>query len=262
MTRHGTGCYTSQAVMKGGTAGTSSPPRPSRPRSSRTGSAAPRIRRMTLRGGVGTLPVAPPPRRRDGTPDSARVSLLPQRRGPQHEGLRRRPRRRRRRRRARARHARRGAPIVVFNPLAVEREDIVEADVRLPGAGRARESASSTRTGEVPRRRRGSEDGQVHGSFLAKVLLGSRRVRRPLRERPPAGSGTAAGGLRVSESGIENERYSVRLDEKGDIAALYDKRAKRNVLSSATALCSSRSRRALAGVGDPLARSRGGFASA
>jgi len=132
----------------------------------------------------------------------------------------------------------RGTSLVVFNPLAFEREDLVEADVRLPDAkqgGGIRVLDPDGR--EVPSQASGSGEGQIHVLFLAKVpSLGFAVYDVRSGSAPPAGSGTAAGALRTSGSEIENDRYRVRIGEAGDIAAVYDKRARRSVLSAPATL--------------------------
>ena len=136
----------------------------------------------------------------------------------------------------------RGVPLVVFNPLAVDREDVVEADVRLPaaeaetGAGALAVRVFDPDGREVPSQTAGAEEGQVHVLFLAKAPSMGFAVYDVRTDRRAAlGSGGATGGLRVSETEIENARYRVRV-ENGDIAAIYDKRAGRDVLSGPTGL--------------------------
>lgn len=133
----------------------------------------------------------------------------------------------------------RGASLVVFNPLGFDREDIVEADVRLPAAGMEEGAGDGARTvrvfdpdgREVPSQTAGAEEGQVHVLFLAKVPSMGFAV-YDVRAGSPAASGLgpASGGLQITESEIENARYRVRV-QAGDIASIYDKRAGRDVLS-------------------------------
>jgi alpha-mannosidase len=122
-----------------------------------------------------------------------------------------------------------GAPIVVYNPTSAEREDIVEAEV--PVAGNARGLHVSGPDGkEVPAQLIESGEGSMHRiAFLAKappvgyaVYSVERRGDEPI----------ANAALKVSERQLENERYVVKLNDDGDVASIFDKRAKQELLSA------------------------------
>ena len=126
-----------------------------------------------------------------------------------------------------------GTPVVVYNPLSSPREDVVEAD--LPTGGRVFGPDGR----EVPAQRVG---GKL--LFLAKVPpLGFSTfdvrptvavVSRPSNESNAGTRASRAYGdtLRVSTDSLENARYRVRLDANGDVASVYDKAAKREMLSA------------------------------
>ncbi|MFH1144797.1 MAG: glycoside hydrolase family 38 C-terminal domain-containing protein [Candidatus Eisenbacteria bacterium] len=124
---------------------------------------------------------------------------------------------------------RRGEPLLVYNPLAIEREDIVEAQVRFAqGSPRAvRVYDSSDR--EVPAQSYALPDGRTAIVFLAKVPP----VGFALYElRASMGPGPDNPELRVDSSGLENHRYRVSVDERGDIASIFDKVAGRELLAA------------------------------
>jgi alpha-mannosidase len=118
-----------------------------------------------------------------------------------------------------------GVAVVVFNPLNIEREDIVEAELSFPGGAPKAVRVFGPEGREVPAQLSG---GKV--IFLARVPS----VGYAVYDVQPAESAAAAGpsSLIVSESALENARYRVRLDPNGDVAGLYDKSTERELLYS------------------------------
>ncbi|MBI1850240.1 MAG: alpha-mannosidase [Planctomycetes bacterium] len=121
-----------------------------------------------------------------------------------------------------------GTPLVLFNPLSIEREDVVEAEI----PGDAARLAGVRVTGP---------DGKP---VLAQVLGPSKAGVRIafLAKAPPVGfavydvrvAGTepnSASSLRVEEKQLENERWIVSLNDDGDVASIRDKKANRELLS-------------------------------
>jgi alpha-mannosidase len=116
-----------------------------------------------------------------------------------------------------------GTPVVVFNPLNIEREDVVEAKVNfLHGTPRA----VTVRDGEgklVPAQ---LEEGKV--LFVARVPS----VGYAVYDIEPAETAATNATLRVTNSSLENQRYVVKLDEHGDVGSIYDKLLRRELLSA------------------------------
>ena len=84
-----------------------------------------------------------------------------------------------------------GRPLVVFNPLAIAREDVVEADVRFPGGAPRAVRVTGPDGARGTRRRSSRAAGDtVHVVFVARVaplsLLGVRCPAAPRRPRRPA----------------------------------------------------------------------------
>lgn len=110
-----------------------------------------------------------------------------------------------------------GTSIVVYNPLNITREDVVELD---------HADASSVRVvgpdgREVP--------SQVSGNkvlFLAKVPS----VGYTVYDVQP-GSSTIKSTLNVTDSKLENERYAVELDQRGDVSSIVDKKLGKELLN-------------------------------
>ncbi len=115
-----------------------------------------------------------------------------------------------------------GKAIVVYNPLNISREDVVEAAVTFPGGQPTAVRVSGPDGKEVP--------SQISGGkvlFLAKVpSLGY-----AVYDIQPAGSSFSSSTLRVTESSLENTRYRILLDQNGDISSLFDKELNRELLS-------------------------------
>ena len=116
-----------------------------------------------------------------------------------------------------------GAAIVVYNPLNVEREDIVEANVIFSnGAPRAVRVVAPDGK-EVPAQ---ITNGKV--LFVAKVPS----VGFAVYDVQPADSFFSWGDLKVTESSLENARYRVAIDKKGDVSSIFDKKLNRELLSA------------------------------
>jgi len=121
-----------------------------------------------------------------------------------------------------------GIPVVIYNPLSIEREDMVEATVELPGdltqvkvydpSGKEVPSQVTALTGRV---------AQV--AFQAHCLPVSYQVFDVV---PSAKACALATGLSVNKNKLENNRYKVTIDKNGDIASIFDKLAKRELLKS------------------------------
>jgi alpha-mannosidase len=114
-----------------------------------------------------------------------------------------------------------GAAIVVYNPLNVAREDVVEAAVVFPGGTPKAVRVISPDGKQVPAQLSG---GKV--LFVAKApSVGFAVYGVEAAEAPAAGS-----TLKVTESSLENARYRVTIDQNGDIAGIFDKAVKKELL--------------------------------
>jgi alpha-mannosidase len=112
-----------------------------------------------------------------------------------------------------------GTPIVVYNPLNVAREDVVEASV----AGSPQSVRVITPDGkEVP--------AQAEAGGKVLFLAQTPSVGYAVYDVQP-GASAAASELHVSESSLENARYRVQLDQNGDVSGIFDKKLNRELLS-------------------------------
>ena len=118
-----------------------------------------------------------------------------------------------------------GTPVVVYNSLNIAREDVVEAKVALPaGARGVRVTGPDGK--EVPAQL--ADSGKI--MFLAKVPAVGYAV-----YDVQAGSPAASSVLKASEAGLENARYSLKVNQSGDITSVFDKQVKKELLSSRSA---------------------------
>ncbi len=117
----------------------------------------------------------------------------------------------------------RGTAIVVYNPLNIEREDIVEASLNFPGVAPDAVRVSGSDGKDVPAQ---IEGGKV--LFLARAPS----VGYAVYSVEPSKSSQVTSTLKVSASSLENARYRVRLDQNGDVASIYDKALHKELLSA------------------------------
>lgn len=124
-----------------------------------------------------------------------------------------------------------GVPLVVFNPLNIAREDIVEAKVEFPGGMPQAVRVTAPDGKEVPSQ---ISDGKV--IFVASVPSVGYAV---YDVQPGDSSVRSQSSLQVSKDGIENAYYRVRLNADGDIASIFDKENGTELLSAPARLAIS-----------------------
>lgn len=123
-----------------------------------------------------------------------------------------------------------GVPIVVYNPLPFEREDIVKATVtfkddKVPAEVRVFDNQDK----EVPSQIKKIDGNKVMVLFLAKTPSLSYNT---YNVRPSEFPCKLSTGLKVTSSSLENSKYIVKLNSGGDVESIYDKIAKKELLSS------------------------------
>ena len=125
---------------------------------------------------------------------------------------------------------RRGSALVVYNPLATAREDVVTAS--LPGPDTLDTLQVLGPDGqEVPSQVLGHADGAVRFLFLARVPAVSFSAFEVV-----TGTGARASvpetAPRVAGRTLENARYRVTVNEAGDVASIFDKTGNRELLAA------------------------------
>jgi len=123
-----------------------------------------------------------------------------------------------------------GEAIVVYNPLSLAREDVVEAEIAWPGGAPAQVRVHGPDGREVPSQLLARTERAVRVAFLAAVPSVGFTV---YDVRPAKSACPLATGLVVDAAGtLENARYRVTLDAAGDVASVRDKLLDRELLSA------------------------------
>ncbi len=123
-----------------------------------------------------------------------------------------------------------GIPIVIFNPLNIAREEVVEANVEFSGSipdavhvvgPDAKESPAQISNGKVLFVARAPSVGYSVYQVVAGAADGSAKM------------------LHASENSLENENYRVRIGADGDVSSIFDKSLGRELLASPARLAIS-----------------------
>jgi alpha-mannosidase len=123
-----------------------------------------------------------------------------------------------------------GVPLVIFNPLNIAREEVVEASIEFPGGMPSavhvigpdgKETSSQISNGKV--------------LFVARVPS----VGYAVYDVQPGAAAGLASPLQVSENSLENQYYRVKLNQDGDVSSIFDKSINRELLSGPARLAIS-----------------------
>jgi len=123
-----------------------------------------------------------------------------------------------------------GVPIVVFNPLNIAREDVVEASMNFPGGMPKAIQVTGPDGKEVPAQ---ISNGKV--IFVAKAPS----VGYAVYDVQPGAGAARASTLKVSENSLENEYYRVKINADGDVASIFDKSIRKELLAAPARLAIS-----------------------
>jgi alpha-mannosidase len=115
-----------------------------------------------------------------------------------------------------------GMPVVVYNPLNVAREDVVEAGMPFPGEAPKAIRVFGPDGREVPAQ---ISNGKM--LFLAKTPSMGYAVYDVRRAQTPALSAE----LKVSKSELENARYRISINADGDVTNIFDKSLNKELLA-------------------------------
>jgi alpha-mannosidase len=122
-----------------------------------------------------------------------------------------------------------GVPVVVYNPLNIAREDLVEASINLP-AGTTAVNVTAPDGKQVPAQ---LSNGKV--IFTANVPS----VGYVVYDVQPGAAAAEASSLRVAQNELENAYYHVQLNADGDISSVFDKTANQELLAAPARLAIS-----------------------
>jgi alpha-mannosidase len=129
-----------------------------------------------------------------------------------------------------------GVPLVVFNPLNIAREDLVEAEVHFPD-GMPKEVHVTAPDGKEVL----AQIANDRVLFVADVPSVGYAV-YDVQPGPATMQNSAAqnsSGLHVTKDELENRYYLVKLNEDGDVASIFDKQLGRELLSAPARLALS-----------------------
>lgn len=116
-----------------------------------------------------------------------------------------------------------GTPLVVFNGLNIDREDLVEATVPFGASVPTAVRVKGPNGEELPAQ---MEDGKV--LFAAKAPS----VGFAVYSVEPASAPATGSALKVTANSLENARYRVQLNADGDVASVFDKQLNKELLAS------------------------------
>lgn len=124
-----------------------------------------------------------------------------------------------------------GIPVVVYNQVATARQDIVSVTINFPKKpGNIR--VIDPKGKEVPSQIVGVDGDCLKIIFLAHVPSSGFAV---YDIRPEQGM-QRKNSLKVTGNTLENEYYKVRLSDNGDIASIYDKKLRKELLKAPAGL--------------------------
>jgi len=113
-----------------------------------------------------------------------------------------------------------GRPLVIYNPLAFDREDIVEAEVTFPQA------VTSCRVFGPDGLETPSQIKDLEGNKVKIILWPEfhRWVSVSMISGPPLNLASWLPALKLKKQISKNLRYLVKINRDGDVSSIYDKR--------------------------------------
>ncbi len=120
-----------------------------------------------------------------------------------------------------------GKSYVVYNPLAIHRHDVVEVALNEQFGANDPVQVVGPDNEAVPSQIFRDKDGSLKVAFLASVPS----VGFAVYDVRAGAAYPQAQGVAVTESSLENERYVVRLNANGDVASIFDKLTNRELLA-------------------------------
>ena len=122
-------------------------------------------------------------------------------------------------------------PVVVFNPAALDRHDVVDVTVVVPGPAPASVRVYDMNGVEVPSQVKEVSGGSFRILFTGDVPALGYAVFQVKNAAAPCKLPT---GMHVSTGVLENARYRVTIDANGDPSGIFDKKAGRELLSGSS----------------------------
>jgi alpha-mannosidase len=121
-----------------------------------------------------------------------------------------------------------GVPLVVYNPLSTDREDVIEAMIEFPGAAPKDVDVFDSNNQSVPSQVIAHDGNRMTVLILARVPS----VGLAVFDVRPSDDPLFSFPLKANDRTIENELLRVTVNEAGDIASIFDKKNNREALSA------------------------------
>jgi len=121
-----------------------------------------------------------------------------------------------------------GVPVVVNNPTSYARKDVVQATVTMNAPTPAVRVYAADGT-EVPSQIISQDGNEFEVAFIADVKSVGYRT---YNVRPSAAPCSLASGLTVTESALSNDKYTVTIDDNGNISSIFDKQLSKELLNN------------------------------
>jgi len=121
-----------------------------------------------------------------------------------------------------------GIAVVVYNPLSISREDVVEAQVNFADGAPKTVRVVGPDGKEVASQLGETSRGGVKVIFLARTPS----VGYAVYDVQPSTPASVSSSLKITRSSLENKRYLVKVDANGDVSSIFDKDIKQELLSA------------------------------
>jgi len=121
-----------------------------------------------------------------------------------------------------------GVPVAVYNPVSIEREDVVEVQLSYPNGVPDYVNVIGPDGIEVPSQVISSSKTVLHLLFLARVSSLGLAIFDVQSANSPSELAT---GLRAGRLSLENESYRILINTSGDIHSILDKQLDKELLS-------------------------------
>jgi alpha-mannosidase len=127
-----------------------------------------------------------------------------------------------------------GIPVIIYNPLAISRKDIVEAEINLHKTYAGEDLSLLNEKGQpVPMQIAAVKDDTIKMIFQAEMPpLGFSVYDLIVRDKTGESDNAAPEKTeKNNQSNLENDRYIVGINEQGDISRIFDKKSQKEILS-------------------------------
>ncbi|MEW6052091.1 MAG: glycoside hydrolase family 38 C-terminal domain-containing protein [Candidatus Zixiibacteriota bacterium] len=122
-----------------------------------------------------------------------------------------------------------GTPLVLFNPLSIDRADVVEATIAFPEGAPKSVKVFTDRKSEVPSQVVTRWPESLKVVFQSIVPSVGYAVYDVQGSKKPSALPT---NVKATDRTLENERYVVTLNDDGDVSSLFDKNLKKELLTA------------------------------